>query len=60
MSRTLLLERNMSMEERNCCCDETCTCGCQEGQECTCDESCDCEECNDSCNCGCQEDEKSE
>lgn len=35
-------------------CDETCTCGCQEGNECT----CGCEEgnctCDENCTCGCQ------
>ena len=29
-------------EEKKCNCDETCTCGCQEGKECTCDENCEC------------------
>ena len=26
-------------KEKKCNCDETCTCGCQEGKECTCDEN---------------------
>lgn len=45
-------------------CDETCTCGCQEGNECTCEETkctCGCEEgnctCDESCTCGCQNNE---
>ena len=33
------------MEDKKCNCEETCTCGCQEGKECT-------------CNCGCQDGEK--
>ena len=42
-------------------CDETCTCGCQDGNECICEEvkcTCGCEEvqctCNEDCTCGCQ------
>ena len=31
-----------------CKCDETCTCGCQEGKECTCEKEC-------TCCCECQE-----
>ena len=30
-------------KEKKCNCDETCTCGCQEGKECTCGDS-KCEE----------------
>lgn len=40
------------MEKDKKTCDETCTCGCQEGKECTCEEencSCDCEE--EDCHC---------
>lgn len=38
--------------KKKCECEETCTCGCQEGQECTCEDcncqngECTCEECN--------------
>ena len=32
-----------------CKCEETCTCGCQEGKECTCEETCTCGE---DCSCG--------
>ena len=44
--------------KNTCSCDETCTCGCQEGKECTCDENCTCgcqegKECT--CGCGCQD-----
>lgn len=51
------------MEEKKLC-DETCTCGCQEGKECTCNEkegtcTCGCEEgkctCDENCTCGCQD-----
>lgn len=49
------------MEEKKMTCDETCTCGCQEGKECTCEETkctCGCEEgncsCDETCTCGCQ------
>ena len=38
--------KEVKEEKKECKCDETCTCGCQEGKECTCDES---------CTCGCQE-----
>lgn len=41
------------MEKDKKTCDETCTCGCQEGIECTCEEencSCGCEE--EDCHCG--------
>ncbi len=31
-------------------CDETCTCGCQEGKQCTCEHETTCE-----CGCGCAE-----
>lgn len=50
--------------EENKVCDETCTCGCQEGNECTCEDNkctCGCEEdnctCDDNCTCGCHDDE---
>ena len=36
-------------------CDDTCTCGCQEGESCTCHESCDCG-CEEG-NCGCSEEQ---
>ena len=42
-------------------CDETCTCGCQDGKECTCeDEKCSCGcgdncECDETCTCGCHD-----
>ena len=39
-------------KEKKCNCDETCTCGCQEGKECTCDESCTCG-CQDGKECTC-------
>lgn len=29
-------------ESKQCHCDETCTCGCQEGKPCTCGYECDC------------------
>lgn len=32
------------MEKDKKTCDETCTCGCQEGKECTCEEDCHCDE----------------
>lgn len=49
----------MAKKEEKCKCDETCTCGCQEGKECTCEcgcqegKECTCEE-----NCKCQNDKK--
>ena len=50
--------------EENKVCDETCTCGCQEGNECNCEDNkctCGCEEdnctCDDNCTCGCHDDE---
>ena len=33
------------------CCDEKCTCGCQEGNECTCN-------CDENCACGCNKKEE--
>ena len=49
-------------EEKKCTCNETCDCGCQEGQECTCNENCDCgcqegKECTCGENCDCKEKE---
>lgn len=48
-------------KEKKCNCDETCTCGCQEGKECTCeDETCKCgchEEKTCTCTCGCEKGE---
>ena len=48
-------------------CDETCECGCNEGNECTCNENCDCGcsegskcTCDESCDCGCNESCESE
>ncbi len=44
--------------EKNCHCDESCDCGCNEGKVCTCESNCDCgcvsgEECTcNDCNCG--------
>ena len=35
------------MEENKCNCNETCTCGCQEGKPCTCED--------EMCTCGCEE-----
>ena len=32
--------------EKEKCCSEECTCGCNEGNECTC-------ECDETCTCGC-------
>ena len=37
------------MEKDKKTCDETCTCGCQEGKECTCEE--------ENCSCGCEEED---
>ena len=36
--------------KKECKCDESCDCGCNEGLECTCEENCGCE-CNDECTC---------
>ena len=33
------------------CCDEKCTCGCNEGKECTCN-------CDENCTCGCNKKEE--
>ncbi len=44
------MEENM----KKCNCDESCTCGCQEGKECTCDESCTCG-CQEGKECTCEE-----
>ena len=39
--------------EASCNCDQSCTCGCQEGKDCTCNhEHCDCG-CHEHNNCGC-------
>ena len=41
--------------DKNCQCDESCDCGCNEGKECTCDSDCSCDcTCNDECTCGCE------
>ncbi len=29
-------------KEKQCTCDENCTCGCHEGKECTCEGDCKC------------------
>jgi len=41
------------LTDAKCNCDESCDCGCIEGQECTCDGGCECDDCNcgDDCNC---------
>lgn len=31
-------------KQKNCECDENCTCGCQDGKECACNEECHCDE----------------
>lgn len=53
------MQDEIKVEEKNCKCDDTCKCGCQEGQECTCnDKECNGEsgcKCDDTCKCGCQE-----
>lgn len=58
------VEGNEFMGKINCQCDDTCTCGCQEGKECTCNHDCECiktsdsleeQSCIDTCTCGCQE-----
>lgn len=45
------------MEEKvkTCHCDETCDCGCNEGQTCKCESNCECENCccTEENNCGC-------
>lgn len=41
-------------EEKKCNCEDTCTCGCNEGKECTCSDekcNCDCKEEKKECNC---------
>ena len=38
----------MEEAKKKCNCDETCTCGCQEGKECTCENEC---HCKDDCKC---------
>ena len=35
--------------EKSCQCDETCTCGCNEGNECCCDSTCNENECQSEC-----------
>lgn len=48
------MKKNKKEElNKECNCDETCTCGCQDGLECTCDSNCD-----ESCDCGCHEGEE--
>lgn len=39
--------------DKDCKCDESCDCGCQNGEPCTCDNNCECdEECNcEGCDC---------
>lgn len=38
--------------KKECNCDQTCDCGCNEGLECTCEENCNCGcTCDDECNC---------
>ena len=39
------------MDKEKCKCDETCTCGCQEGTECTCEDNCTCNCSDETCNC---------
>ena len=30
-------DQKEDLEERDCCCEETCDCGCNDGKECNCD-----------------------
>jgi len=64
-------KKEKELEKYNCCCDDECECGCQDGEECTCDccddecdcgcqdgEECTCDCCDDECECGCQDGEE--
>ena len=45
-------------EDKKCNCNDTCTCGCQEGKECTCEDvKCDCG-CEEKKECNCKEEKK--
>lgn len=37
-----MMDKKEKVEEKKCCCDKNCDCGCQEGKECSCCCACGC------------------